>query len=271
MHIVKKETDCNKQLADLYSGLRYNLVIDSILDGNTPGWIFTNQYGPPRVAIMWNRMDALLLAIDQISPKDFEELKSLLRDEIIPDAITRGIPELTLFCEGKHYQNAIALVEGLDFCLARRRFYHFDKPKIVPFELLSDKGQIMVLNQEFFRKEYLANMEKVIGWVLSFWESLDIFLERGFGFCVLSEGEIASWCLSVYASGMHYELGLETISLFRKRGLGTIAAALAVEYCFQKGFVPHWHCWNDNLGSIAIAQKIGFKRSMGYQVIRISL
>lgn len=272
MSIEKIERDLYQLVAPLFSNLRFNLVLDSILDGNTPAWVFLNQDGMPRAALMWNRMDALLLGAKSASLDDMEQLRRILTKSIIPDAKSRGIPELTLvFDFVKGLQNAEAIVAGLDFRLAKRRFYQFNKPKLKPELFLPEETQVCFIDQELLFHQRYQNIEKVIGWILSFWETEEIFLDRGFGFFIRTRDVITSWCLSVYASGNHYELGLETVKAARKQGHATAAAAAAVRYCYQNGYTPHWHCWNDNQGSIAVAQKTGFHRPMGYSVFRIIL
>lgn len=272
MNIYKLDRDLYHRIAPLFFNLRFNLVVDSIIDGNTPAWVFSNLDGMPRAALMWNRMDALLLGANSASPVDIEQLRLILNESIIPDAKSRGIPELTLFFDfGKGLQNAEAIVEGLDFRLAKRRFYQFNKPKLNPELFLPEETQVCFINKELLFHQDLRNIEKVIGWILSFWETKEVFLERGFGFYIRTRDEITSWCLSVYASGNHYELGLETVKTAQKQGHATAAAAAAVSYCYQNEYTPHWHCWNDNQGSIAVAQKTGFHRPMGYSVFRIFL
>jgi len=86
-------------------------------------------------------------------------------------------------------------------------------------------------------------------------------------------GTIASWCLSVFASGMHFELGLATVpdyadEYIRGRGHATLTAAACVEHCVEHGLTPHWHCWEDNAPSIRVAEKVGFERPERYTVYR---
>jgi RimJ/RimL family protein N-acetyltransferase len=260
------------QIAPLFSELRFNLVVDSILDGNTSAWVFANLGDASDVALMWNRMDAVLLGVRQTSIDDINSLREVLHEVIIPEARKTGIPEFTLFFDFQnHYHLATALVENLNFHAAKRRFYHFKKPKNNLHSLITVDAELHKMTAEMFSGQKDRNEQRVLGWILSFWESVDAFLERGFGFYVVHNHQIASWCLSVYTSGNHYELGLETAGNFRQKGFATAVAVAAVKYCDEAGFVPHWHCWNDNLGSIAVAQKVGFFRPMGYRVFRISL
>jgi hypothetical protein len=52
------------RLRPLFAGLRTHLVVDSMIEGNTPAWVFADDPRAPRVGLMWDRQDGLLLAGD---------------------------------------------------------------------------------------------------------------------------------------------------------------------------------------------------------------
>ena len=75
----------------------------------------------------------------------------------------------------------------------------------------------------------------------------------------------------MYVSGTDYELGVATVPQHRRGGLATLAASACVDHCDENGLTPHWHCWNDNLGSIAVAEKIGFEKPTIYYAYKFDL
>jgi RimJ/RimL family protein N-acetyltransferase len=48
-------------------------------------------------------------------------------------------------------------------------------------------------------------------------------------------------------------------------------ASACVDYCLTEYITPHWHCWADNLPSVAVAEKVGFKKSLVYPAYRIEI
>ena len=58
------------RLRALFEGLRFNLVVDSILAGNTPAWAFADSLAAPRVGLLWDRQDGVLLAGDPAAADD---------------------------------------------------------------------------------------------------------------------------------------------------------------------------------------------------------
>jgi hypothetical protein len=45
----------------LFQDLRYNLLIDSVIVGNTPARVYADDVAAPRTGWMWNRTGAMLL------------------------------------------------------------------------------------------------------------------------------------------------------------------------------------------------------------------
>jgi RimJ/RimL family protein N-acetyltransferase len=93
----------------------------------------------------------------------------------------------------------------------------------------------------------------------------------GFGYALLEGPAVASWCLTVFASGQAREVGLATVEAYRGRGYATRVAAACLEQCLRAGCVPHWQCREDNLPSRAVAEKVGFVEPVVYGVLRIAL
>lgn len=256
----------------LFEGLGYNLVIDSIIDGNTPAWVYCDRPAAPQTALLWNRQDALLIGGYPGSQETNRAASRRLLEKIVPDARDRCIPELALFYTPGAWEAEIdTVLSGLEPVRANRRFYTFDAPRIDWRTDLPPGSEMRRIDENLLADRSLANVEAVAGWVRSFWASVRDFVETGFGFCLLENQAIASWCLSVYASGRRYELGLATVPDYRMRGCATLAAAACLDYCLEWGLAPEWHCWEDNPASISVAEKVGFKNPVTYTVYRFGI
>jgi len=256
----------------LFAKLRYNLVVDSMIDGNTPAWVYVDHLAAPTAGLMWNRQDAILLAGIFGGAGIDRTLGGIIRKEIIPEAQRRGIPQLALQYTPKAWEKYLPTLMGdLDYRYAQRRFYATSKVKYDWRAHLPPGLQVRPINRALLKDQEIANAADIAGWVRSFWHSEKHFLDGGFGYYLSRGGAALSWCLSVYASGSHYELGVATALEHRGRGYATIVAAACVEHCDRRGWTPHWHCWEDNRASIAVAQKAGFGNPMGYRVVRIQV
>ncbi len=252
-------------LSGLFEPLRFNLVVDSVIDGNTPGLVFADRLDEPAAGLIWDRQDAILLA-----GKFVDEMGTIIEEQIIPDARRRWIPEQSIFYPDGSW--AAPLMERFSGYRAEhtgRRFYRFERLRVNWRERLPEGYGIRRIDPYLLESETLLNAGEMAGWVRSFWATDEDFARTGFGYCDPSEDAIASWCLTVFASRDQRELGVGTAVDQRGKGLATAVSAACVEHCLANGFIPHWHCLDENKPSWALAERIGFTAPVSYQVVRI--
>jgi RimJ/RimL family protein N-acetyltransferase len=95
---------------------------------------------------------------------------------------------------------------------------------------------------------------------------VDDFLAKSFGVCAIHENELAGWCLSEYNADGRCEIGIETTSEFRKRGLATALTLYFLEHAFSHGINEvGWHCFKRNESSAKTALKAGFDKVCDYK------
>jgi RimJ/RimL family protein N-acetyltransferase len=256
----------------LYEDLSYNLVVDSVIAGNTPGRILVDDASAPHTAWLWNRMGTMLVAGNPDNDAFNRALSTVLSQEVLPDARRRRIPSLTLHYSPDAWEDSIdRLFPGLSSEKAWRRFYRFDHLKVDWKAELNQSNVMRPLDESLLRTDHLENVEHVLGWIHSFWHSIEDFLETGFGFCITRGEAVASWCLTVYARGRDFELGLATLPEYRNRGYATCTAAASVEHSVRSGFTPHWHCDEENVASMRVAERVGFSDPVRYTVYTFTL
>ena len=80
------------------------------------------------------------------------------------------------------------------------------------------------------------------------------------------QNQLVSWCIADCTSGPECEIGIRTRPDYRRQGLASLTAAATVDYCLSHGFTKiGWHTDDDNLGSIGVAENVGFVRAKDYQ------
>jgi RimJ/RimL family protein N-acetyltransferase len=267
-HLVKE--DRYSHLLPLFNGLEHNLAIASIIEGNTLGCMYADDSGPASVAILWNRQEALYLAGDPSTPGVIEGLQRLFHEMILPDTRRRFIPLLSLQVQPAEWEAHLpSILEGCQIEKATRRLYLLQGDSLDFSAKLQPGYSLQRIDAQLLESD-LVNRDQVLTWIESFWPSTDAFLERGFGFCVLGRYAVASWCLSVFTNGRRFELGIATDEAYRNHGFASLAGASCLEYCLNNGLIPEWHCWEDNLPSVRVAEKIGLHHSMSYAAYRFS-
>lgn len=90
------------------------------------------------------------------------------------------------------------------------------------------------------------------------WKSRKEFINKGKGFCITDGNIIVSEAFSSAISDKRIDIGLETCSLYKKKGLGAKIANEMVLYTLSQGKIPQWECNISNIGSAKTAEKVGF-------------
>jgi RimJ/RimL family protein N-acetyltransferase len=270
--LFELERDGYPAVAPLFEELRYNLVVDSILAGNTRGQIVVDDLQAPRVALMWNEQDALLLAGDPSRADINRALAEHITTHIVPDARARYIPALSLHYTPRAWEEQVGVVlRDQHPRKALRRYHRLDHLKVDGAARLPSGWRMERMDAALLAETGRKNVGQVLGWITSFWRGVADFLESGFGFCLASDDVIASWCLSVYADQPRFELGVATDPQHRQLGFATLTAAACVDHCLAHQLVPEWHCDVENEPSVAVAGKVGFEPVGEYAVYRFEL
>lgn len=261
----------------LFGGLRHVLAIDSIIDGHTTGGVYADDAEAPRTALAADLQGDLYLAGEAGDAATSRALGQLITGQVIPAAQAGGVPGLAIFYDTPAWEAALGdVLPGLKTIKVARRYYRFaggqeylaglDWRATVP-----PGGGLHRVDEGWLARRDVANMEQVAGWVDSFWHSHAEFVRDSFGFFLLDGDAVASWCLGVFVRGQQVELGVATVPQNRGQGYATAAAARCVAFCIERGLTPHWHCWDNNVASWHIAEKIGFVDPRPYTVTCVDI
>ncbi|TGB03559.1 GNAT family N-acetyltransferase [Halobacillus salinus] len=99
-----------------------------------------------------------------------------------------------------------------------------------------------------------------------YWGSETDFLMKGFGFCMLHNGEVVSEGTSIFCSRDVAEIDIATNDRHRGKGLATVVSEAFIHHCLEQGLVPRWDCDVSNSASIKLAEKVGFAHPSTYSV-----
>ena len=117
---------------------------------------------------------------------------------------------------------------------------------------------------EKLTEETIKNISKQANNIIRLlFPSIENFIKRNFGFCILDGEKIAS--LALAASPIHkrhFEIHIETDPAYQRRGLAKISCAKLIEYSLQEGLIPRWDA--DNEPSAKLALTLGFTKPEKY-------
>ena len=95
-----------------------------------------------------------------------------------------------------------------------------------------------------------------------FWRNRKEFAENAIGFSLMHGEKPVSTAFASFIHGRQLEIGIETDSAFRGKGLAQISCSALIDYCLANNFEPIWSCRLENTGSFLLAQKLGFEPTL---------
>ncbi len=261
---------CSKVMP-IFQELKNQVVIGSVIEGNTCGDVYVDDLKDPTVAVLWNKMDAILIegVLDDDHIRSFADLVSTV---FVPDAKSRDLPFFNIYYPNETWAAAVeSQIRGLSPTKELKCYYEFDKLNKDWRGIIQADCILRQIDRDLLEQTGIENLDRVIGWIRSFWPSTSEFADKGVGYCLLQNGIVASWCLSVFVSGQKYELGLETIKGCRGKGYAKAVSSACVEYCVEHVFTPIWNCDAKNEASSHVAEAIGFRKIKEYHVWHLNL
>lgn len=230
-------------------------VLDAIVAGNTPARVWADDLSTPRTAMVWDGAHCLYLAGVVDRPRVWREV---FEREIA----STGPGYLKAYVTEEVARTLFASPERRD-----RVLYQATGPATPGWAERVPAGfRVSAIDDRFAALRALTNFDAVVAEIESCWRSVDDFRRSGFGFAAHDAETIASWCTAEYVSERRCGTGVETVAAYRGRGLATLTASAFLDHCFARGSTAYWDAWSDNLPSIAVAEKVGFRRVDTYSL-----
>jgi GNAT superfamily N-acetyltransferase len=250
----------------LFAPIGYNLAIDSILTGLSSGSIYVDDPDNPRVAMTWTQGRVFLAGLAE----DEATLRALQRtvyEVFYADAVVSGVAAFTLHYTpgwGKLIERVLAEKQlTLDF----RHYYELDASDMAIHSVLPAEYELKAVNETLLANGGLEHLDGLIAEMQSERPSVEDFLAKSFGYCVVYDETIVAWCMSEYNCGDCCEIGIFTDDSHRRLGLATITATTVIGHASKQGISNiGWHCWESNEASIALALRLGFTLNSRYPV-----
>jgi RimJ/RimL family protein N-acetyltransferase len=100
--------------------------------------------------------------------------------------------------------------------------------------------------------------------LLSLYGTVSDYLERSIGFLLLVGEQIISEAHAFFWGDTLVEIGVITADGHRGLGYASIVSAHIIRACEDRGYLTYWGCNADNLASIAVARKLGYRIENNY-------
>lgn len=129
---------------------------------------------------------------------------------------------------------------------------------------LSDEYQWKALDETDFTQCKKTDWAKDL---VSQYENFQEFQKLGLGIVILKNGEIVAGASSYARYKEGIEVEIDTKECYRRKGLASVCGAKLILECLSRGLYPSWDA--QNLGSVALAEKLGYHFSHEYTAYEI--
>lgn len=256
-----------EKVRNLFKELDFNLIIKAVIENTSPGRIFVDNLMSPRTAFLCSA-EGYYLAGNWNNRGFNNSLNKMIVEKIFTgNTVRKDESEISLCFNPDIWEEKLSIIfQGRLPIKTVRRHYVCTKLKVADWQDQIPNGfSIHRIDGQILNRSDLEIPDHVTDWTEINWGSKSNYLESGFGFCMLHGKRIVSWSIADCASDDACEIGIHTANDYRRRGLATLTAAAAVEYCLSNGFkMVGWHCEETNLGSRGVAEKVGFELERKY-------
>jgi len=265
IHELKKR-DCEK-VRPLFKGLEWNLITSAVIEGTSPGRVYADRVEDPRTAFMCTAEGYYLAGYDNNDEFNTSLNKLIFERIFAGDTVRKDETDVAIGFHPDSWKDKMLIIfQGRIPLTTARRHYVYTELKVDHWRGHVPKGfQVQRIDEKLLRTPHLEIPEHVTDWMKTNWGSISNFMKKGFGFCTLHGKRIVSWSIADCVSGNACEIGIHTREDYRRQGLATLTAVAAVDYSLSSGFRQvGWHCDEYNLGSIGVAEKVGFTLERKY-------
>lgn len=268
--LQKLEPDKYERTRKLFAPVSYHLAIESIIKGLSRAKILVDNATSPKSAFTWLKGRAWVVGK---SDNDFfnKALSELIVEEYCKELTAYGAKTFRLHYSPANWESKMNLIfEDMPKTKGLRQYYHLDATKRTWETTVPSGFTILFIDADLLANTQLKNLNYVIEEIQSERLSVEDFLKKSFGHCVVYNNEIVGWCMSEYNMGYRCELGIETVQRFQRRGIATLSVTAVIKHALVQGITDiGWHCWADNKPSIATAEKLGFTKECEYNTYTV--
>jgi RimJ/RimL family protein N-acetyltransferase len=265
IHELKKRD--YEKVRPLFEELEWNLITSAVIEGTSPGRVYADRVEDPRTVFMCTVEGYYLAGYDNNDQFNTSLNKLIFERIFAGDTVRKDETDVAIGFHPESWKDMMPIIfQGRIPLTTARRHYVCTELKVDRWRGHVPKGfQVQRIDEKLLRTPHLEIPEHVTGWMKTNWGSISDFMKKGFGFCTLHGKRIVSWSIADCVSGNACEIGIHTHEDYRRQGLVTLTAAAAVGYSLSSGFkYVGWHCGEYNLGSIGVAEKVGFKLERKY-------
>lgn len=255
-----------ERVRPLFRKLDIHLPLQAILAGNVDAPIYVDNPLHPQTALTWTGHRFYLAGapgnIDLIA-----EARKVFLENFTMQAWKTGLDSYIVSYPSDKWETFITGMLDQKYPIkAQRSYFSYLSNKINWKSLLPEGFSVRAVDAKLLSEKW-QNPEFLTEEMCSERESVEDFLAKSFGLCLVKADEIVGWCLSEYNTGHRCEVGIATHEDYQRQRLATLLASAFIEQARSKDVARiGWHCNASNAGSAATALKAGFEKVSDYPI-----
>ena len=212
------------------------------LDGTIRGRILVDEPRNPTCALIQDLAEGPTYLGGSLSPGILREAFAILRayQEVVV-CLWAGDPLLAALPEGPYYEGA-----AIDF---------WDRSPAV------DLGRLAVLPPGYSMRRIdrvLARAIDGFDYYVAMFGTAERAIRDMIGYCVMQGEAVVCQAVAAPLTRGVAEMGIETATAYRQRGLATAASAYVIRECEAQGYRTFWNSAQQNVASVALARRLGY-------------
>ncbi|WP_017413354.1 GNAT family N-acetyltransferase [Clostridium tunisiense] len=254
----------------IFNSSSKNFVFQSIIEGNTPGEIYLNRLINPELYVIFDKGNFVIyVGGDTTAHEEYTRCIEYIKEYILTEDLKKEFYDyIKISYTSDLWKNALLDVfYDLKVYQDKRALYKYDIANIQYKTPESSSYEVKPINEEVLKDSRLENFELLKEEILGMWGSIEGFIKNGFGYCAVDGRKLISWCTAELVSRNHCGIGIETIEEQQRKGVGAVLAVNFLKECATRNLEPYWDSWTRNLGSVKIAEKVGFYKVEEYDVL----
>ncbi len=266
MHLL--DTSAYARVIGLFESVNYHLSAVALLRGAIGGRVLVDDEQNPHAALLIAG-HRYLLAGDPGTAEFHRDLLGYFKETIFPHEAAAGEEGFLLyFADG--WERAIEEKIFAKHKVGKhpRQYYEFRSRMALAADwraMMPEGFELAEVNRALLERSEIKGLDALREEMCSERPTVEDFLANSFGYSLLHQKALITWCLSEYNTDDRCEVGIATAEGYRKRGLATLSGAAFVERALAEGYNRiGWHCWAQNMGSVNTALKIGFEKVKDY-------
>jgi RimJ/RimL family protein N-acetyltransferase len=246
-----------------FPGYQLKMVLASLVEENTDGQLWTAPQSQGRcLQLLWDQgNNVFYFAGEPITTEVTTELAALLRGEIRNRAAEAGLSWFKVCLLPRWDEKVLDdLFPEINLKQVNKLLFGFEALQPYPVKPPEVEGiEFALIDRAFLERNDLENLNSVreeIDWM---WSGSGRNRSQEFGVAAVADNRVICWCTAEYVSQNMCGIGIETLPEYEKRGVATATTVRFVERCLKRKLKPFWECDRENIGSVRVAEKVGFR------------